>query len=57
MGATSLIYAATFNRFEIAKVLLTHGAHTTIKDGRGNTAIDHAKLQGAPELIDLLNSI
>jgi len=54
MGGTALIYAATFNRQDIAKLLLDNKADTSVKDQRGNTALDHAKLQGAPALIDLL---
>ena len=54
MGSTALIYAVSFNRLEIAKLLLSNRADTAAKDQRGNTALDYAKLQGAPELIDLL---
>lgn len=54
MGGTALIYAITFNRLEIAELLLANDdVDTFVKDGRGNTALDHAKMQGAPELIDL----
>ena len=54
MGATCLIYAAQFNRFEIAKLLIANGVDKTIKDNRGNTALDHAKTQGLNAFIDLL---
>jgi hypothetical protein len=54
MGASPLIYAVTFNRLDIAEMLLKHGADKLVKDARGNTAMDHAKLQGAGALIDLL---
>jgi ankyrin repeat protein len=56
MGATCLIYAATFNRLDIAKLLLLHGAQTQTKDSRGFTALDHARIQGSPEMIDLLKN-
>jgi len=56
MGATSLIYSATFKQLEIAHLLLNSGAKREMKDARGNTALDHAKLQGTPALIDLLES-
>ena len=56
MGASSLIYAATFNRLEIAKLLIANGADTSLKDVRGKTALDHAKMQGMPSVIDLLES-
>ncbi|TVZ15862.1 hypothetical protein JM81_2114 [Maribacter sp. MAR_2009_72] len=53
MGATCLIYAAQFNRLEIAKLLIANGADKSIKDNRGNSALDHAKTQGLSALIDL----
>jgi ankyrin repeat protein len=56
MGSSPLIYAVTFNRPEIAEMLLTKEADIAVKDARGNTALDHAKLQGSPTLIDLLES-
>lgn len=54
MGSTCLIYAVTFKHLEIAKLLLANGVDTSIRDGRGNSAFDHAKMQGVPDLIDLL---
>jgi ankyrin repeat protein len=54
MGSTSLIYAATFNRTEIAKMLLVKGADASVKDSRGQTAYDHAKMQGNSLLMELL---
>ena len=56
MGATCLIYAAMFNREEIAKMLLAKGADASIKDVRGLTALDHAKAQGTTSLIALLDN-
>jgi len=56
MGATCLIYTATFNREELARLLLEYGADTTVKDARGNTALDHAKMQGFSDLITLLEN-
>ena len=56
MGATGLIYAIQFNQKEIAKLLIENGADTTIKDKKGNTAMDHARTQGIPELIALLQN-
>ena len=53
-NATALIYAATFSQAAIARILLENGADKTHKDDRGNTAYDHAKMQGAKELMDLL---
>jgi uncharacterized protein len=53
-GATALIYAATFNQTEIAKLLLEKGADKTVQDVRGNTAYMQAKFQGLPQLAALL---
>ena len=53
-NATALIYAATFAQAVIAKILLEKGADPTHKDERGNTAFDHAKMQGSKALMDLL---
>ena len=53
-GATALIFASTFKQVAIIKMLLEHGADTTVKDDRGNSALDHAKMQGATEVIELL---
>lgn len=54
-GATALIYAATFNRQSIIKMLLSKNADKTIKDQRGNSALDHAKMQGLDDLVALLS--
>ena len=56
MGATCLIYAVTLNRAEITKLLIAHGADIEPKDARGNSALDHAKIQGIPALINLLEN-
>ena len=57
MGSTCFIYAVTFNHVAIVKLLLANGADTLVKDGRGNTALDHAKMLGFPELLDLLEGL
>ncbi len=54
MGATCLIYAATFNKVDIAQLLLSNGADVHAKDGRGNSALDNAKMQEANEMVTLL---
>ncbi|PHQ61869.1 MAG: hypothetical protein COC08_03245 [Maribacter sp.] len=40
----------------MAKLLIAKGADSMAKDSRGNTALDHAKVQGVSELIRLLSS-
>ena len=52
--ATALIYAATFAQAEIAQLLIESGADITHKDAKGNTAFDHAKMQGATKLMEIL---
>ncbi len=54
-NATALIYAATFAQAEIAKLLIENGADTSYKDDRGNTAYDHAKMQGVKQLMEILS--
>ena len=56
MGATALIYAATFNRVDIVSLLLKHGADATVKDARGNTALDHAEMQEFNEIVEKLKT-
>ncbi|MEB8328475.1 ankyrin repeat domain-containing protein [Flavobacteriaceae bacterium KMM 6897] len=53
-GSTPLIYAAAFNKTEIAKMLLVKGADATVKDARGQTGFDYAKMQGNSQLMELL---
>lgn len=52
--ATALIYAATFAQSEIAQMLIENGADLSHKDEKGNTAFDHAKMQGASNLMEIL---
>lgn len=54
MGASCLIFAITFNQQEIARLLIAHGADLDIRDARGNTALDHAKMQGFGHFEDIL---
>lgn len=54
MGASCLIFAITFNQPEIARLLIAHGADVDIKDARGNTALDHARMQGFDHFKDIL---
>ncbi len=52
--ATALTFAATFNHTGIARMLLEKGADAGVVDSRGNTPLDHAKLQGNEQMITLL---
>lgn len=53
--ATPLIYAASFNRAGLIKLLLKNGADKTLTDSRGNSARQHAKMQGLTEIADILD--
>ncbi|XPS86169.1 ankyrin repeat-containing protein [Desulfosarcina variabilis str. Montpellier] len=55
-GTTALIYAAHYNFFDMAKVLLKYNADTTLKDKYGNTAYDYASSYEYTRLIDLLGN-
>ncbi len=54
LGSSCLIYAVTFNQLEIARLLLKNGADRHVKDAKGLTAIDHAKMQGFSHFRPLL---
>lgn len=54
-GATALIFAVTFNHPDIVKLLLNSGADKTITDDKGNSALDHAKMQGFDNMIAILS--
>ena len=52
-GTTALIFAATFGKKEIVMSLLGCGADPSIKDDKGYSAIDHAKMQDRDEIVKL----
>lgn len=54
MGGNCLIFAITFKREKIAELLIAEGADTRARDTRGHTAADHARMQGLPNLLKLL---
>jgi ankyrin repeat protein len=56
MGSNCLIFAITFNREEIARLLIDNGADLDATDARGQTALDHARMQGLEKLINLLEN-
>lgn len=53
-GKTPLMYAARYNRVEIASLLLENGAKLDIKDNEGHTAIDYAKVSKAVDVKKIL---
>ncbi|MCF7560553.1 ankyrin repeat domain-containing protein [Sabulilitoribacter multivorans] len=48
-GMTPVMYAAKFNRTEILKLLITHGADLKAKCDKKKTALDYAELHGAKD--------
>ncbi len=53
-GTTALHYAIIFNFDNVAKQLAIAKANANLKDNRGKTAIDYAKMLGKNELLTLL---
>ncbi|MGJ8745108.1 ankyrin repeat domain-containing protein [Polaribacter sp.] len=53
-GSTPLMSAATFNKTEIAKVLINANADLTIKNNDGGTALHTAAFFGRIEIVQLL---
>jgi ankyrin repeat protein len=48
-GMTPVMYAAKFNRTEILKLLITHGADLRAKSDKKMTALKYAELHGAED--------
>lgn len=57
MGAGCLIFAVTFNRLGIVRLLLEKGADASQRDARGNTALDHARMQELHPIVEMLENI
>ncbi|MCG2417814.1 ankyrin repeat domain-containing protein [Aequorivita sp. F47161] len=53
-GATPLMTAITFNKPEIAKLLLAAGADLSIKNNDGSTALHNAAFFGRIEMVQML---
>ena len=53
-GTSALLYASLFQLNDIAKTLLAHEANMSLKDNRGNTAMDYAIMTKNQTLINLL---
>lgn len=51
-----MIYAATFNQKEIIELLLQKGADPNVMDSRGLKAVDHAKMQGLKDIVNMLEN-
>jgi len=53
-GMTPAMYAAKFNRTEILKLLIAHGADLKAKSDKKKTALDYAELHGAKDTAAIL---
>jgi ankyrin repeat protein len=51
---TPLIYAAKMGKTKAVKFLLQHGANINTRDGKGFTALDHARNEGYNEIVQML---
>ncbi len=54
-GMTPLMYAARYNKTEIATLLIQYGANLKIKSDRGYTALDYAKMSKAKDTYKLIS--
>lgn len=52
--AAALHFAATFGQDAVARYLLDHGADKNLKDIRGLTAYEHARLQENQKMMEIL---
>jgi len=53
-GMTPLMYAAKYNRVEIAELLIAKGAKMNTRSDKGYTALKLAELTNAKEVMELL---
>lgn len=53
-GMTPAMYAARYNRTEILKALITHGANLKAKSDEGYRALKYAELSGADEAATII---
>ena len=54
MGCTPLHEAATYNNYEVAKLLLRKGAEVKVEDEAGCTALHLAAVEGTPHVLQLI---
>jgi ankyrin repeat protein len=56
-GKTALMFAAMFNRADIARLLLARGADPFRLDADGVSMLEAARKMGAPDTMELLASV
>ncbi len=57
MGMTPLMYAATYNKVHLMKLLVANGANVDIKSKIGATILDYARISGATAAVEYLKSL
>jgi ankyrin repeat protein len=55
-GMTPAMYAARYNRTEILKALIQHGANLKAKSTEGHQALKYAELSGANEAAEIIKA-
>jgi ankyrin repeat protein len=53
-GVTPLIFSVMYNKEAVVRLLLEKGANSSFQDNEGKSALDHAKIRGFNNLIDLI---
>ena len=56
LGKTPVHFAARYNRVEVLELLLSNGANVRTLCDKGRSAMDYAKLSGAKEVMDVIES-
>ncbi|MEL6304773.1 MAG: ankyrin repeat domain-containing protein [Bacteroidota bacterium] len=56
LGKTPVHFAARYNRVEVLELLLANGANVRTLCDKGRSAMDYAKLSGATEVMDVIES-
>ncbi len=55
-GMTPAMYASKYNRVDILKLLIVHGANLKSKSDKKMTALDYAELHGAEDTAAIIKS-
>ncbi|XLS28354.1 ankyrin repeat domain-containing protein [Flavobacteriaceae bacterium M23B6Z8] len=55
-GMTPVMYAARYNRTEILKALIQHGANLKAKSFEGHRALKYAELSGADDAAEIIRA-
>ena len=56
LGMTPAIFAARYNKVEILKLLIEHGADLSIRSDKGYTIKKYAELSNAKEALEVIET-